>query len=156
MKGFGWLLLTIGALTLCVGFGSDTTVPTEDGRRVHNIGLMNQKQNTILFGGALAIVGAVFIGFAGRRTPTGENLSLETKKCPFCAETIKAEAIVCRFCNRELSPSPTSEAHPEPGHSHDELMALYGIRHDGDAYIYEQYRYSKLEDAVAYARQQKA
>lgn len=27
----------------------------------------------------------------------------DTKACPFCAETIKAAAVVCRFCNRELS-----------------------------------------------------
>ena len=29
----------------------------------------------------------------------------QTKECPFCAETILAKAIICRFCNREL-PAP--------------------------------------------------
>ena len=28
------------------------------------------------------------------------------KQCPFCAESIQAKAIICRFCNREL-PTPT-------------------------------------------------
>lgn len=27
----------------------------------------------------------------------------ETRECPYCAETIKARAKVCRFCSRELS-----------------------------------------------------
>jgi len=33
----------------------------------------------------------------------------DTKKCPFCAEDIKAEAIVCRFCGRNL-PDDSAEA----------------------------------------------
>lgn len=27
----------------------------------------------------------------------------ETKECPFCAEIIKNKAIICRFCNRDLT-----------------------------------------------------
>jgi hypothetical protein len=33
-------------------------------------------------------------------TPSGEGAS---KPCPFCAETIKAAAVVCKHCGRELA-----------------------------------------------------
>ena len=35
------------------------------------------------------------------------------KRCPFCAEDIRAAAVICRFCNRDL-PAPAANQIPEP------------------------------------------
>jgi len=35
---------------------------------------------------------------------------MATKRCPFCLETIQYEAIVCKHCGRDLSPTELTKA----------------------------------------------
>ena len=66
------------------------------------------------------IIGAVLLVIFGivswfiKDTPKAKKKKKEdTRKCPFCAETIKADALLCRFCGSKLEPV-TTEAESEP------------------------------------------
>ncbi len=92
-------------------------VPVSAGR-ISNSDLVRDKQKGILAGFCAALVGfgAVLAGSAltyrghktghkaGHKTgrKTARRLKPDRRKCPFCAEHIKVEAKICRYCHSEL------------------------------------------------------
>lgn len=64
----------------------------------------------IQWGFAILLIGAgvVLIAAAIKEPVFGESVRtsthVDTKTCPHCAEVIKKDAKICRFCNRELQP----------------------------------------------------
>ena len=76
------------------------------------------------------------------------------KKCPFCAEPVRSEAIKCKHCGSDLMEAKEAAA-PAPSDFDDATaMQVYGIHRDGEKYQFGEYRYDNLSDAVAYARKQ--
>lgn len=45
------------------------------------------------------------------------QVTVAERKCPFCAEQIKAEAVICRFCQRDISAAPNPTILPPPLHA---------------------------------------
>jgi len=77
----------------------DTSVVTDLGIRVNNLGLMSDRTNLLIGAGISFISGILLIGFSQKPELSASEA---TRKCPYCAEQVKAQAIICRFCQKDL------------------------------------------------------
>jgi hypothetical protein len=75
----------------------------------------------------------------------------DTKKCPFCAETIKAQALVCRYCAREVDAPVTGVDQggavniASMEKNFEELLALLKDREES-----AEQRFAEIEPATNY------
>ena len=120
MKKFLGILLLIAGLCLgAFAMNMKTTVATESisvggsyipSREVHNVGLLDSRRNYLFVAGLFVLVGVILLctgntsTLANPRTASSQDPTDEpaTRVCPSCAERVKLEAKVCRFCSTTL------------------------------------------------------
>lgn len=69
-----------------------------------NFGLMDERRNSLLYFGLGILVGVILIAVGTIKNEIRPPRDSEnTRKCPFCAESIHIDATICKHCKSSIS-----------------------------------------------------
>ena len=111
MNKLGKPLLVIGVIIVLIALNMDTSVETGYGR-VNNIGLMADRSNYLIFGALLFIAGLISSISNRTNQPIVSSTEADETKCPFCAELIKRDAIICKHCKSHVEAQMPQDTAP--------------------------------------------
>ena len=94
----------------------------------------------LLLSPLIGILAALIVTADVSKVEESKISSGEKKKCPFCAELVKAEAIVCKHCGRDL-PSESQKVKTKDSVNKRDIIDNY----DGTFHVYGKQFTSRVE-----------
>ena len=103
-KGVGVIILVLGLFAVMLCMNMETSVETEFGDRVNNIGLMNDKQNYLILSSLIVISGLLIFLLSKDNSSTVNKI----QSCSHCKseieledDEIRSQHYVCPECQRK-------------------------------------------------------